>query len=120
MNRRSFFARMLGAACLAVAERVLPSSIGAQVKPMFAEPAPASSELFVNFRVTGDAIIPFLTLLHPDGTLEDNPKDYYVTTSGDGRYMSIQVQIGKPNKCIRELTLDPVAPYPFKSRFIKL
>lgn len=37
MNRRSFFARMLGAACLAVAERVLPSSIGA-VKPVFAEP----------------------------------------------------------------------------------
>lgn len=37
MNRRSFFARMLGAACLAVAERVLPSSIGA-VKPQWAEP----------------------------------------------------------------------------------
>lgn len=37
MNRRSFFARMLGAACLAVAERVLPSSIGA-VKPQWSEP----------------------------------------------------------------------------------
>ena len=36
MNRRSFFARMLGAACLAVAERVLPSSIGA-VKPQSIE-----------------------------------------------------------------------------------
>lgn len=37
MNRRSFFARMLGAACLAVAERVLPSSIAGTVKPMFSE-----------------------------------------------------------------------------------
>lgn len=38
MNRRSFFARMLGAACFAVADRVLPSSIAGTVKPMFAEP----------------------------------------------------------------------------------
>lgn len=38
MNRRSFFSRLLGAACLAVAERVMPSSIAGTVKPMFAEP----------------------------------------------------------------------------------
>lgn len=38
MNRRSFFSRLLGAACLAVAERVMPSSIAGTVKPVFAEP----------------------------------------------------------------------------------
>lgn len=34
MNRRSFFARLLGAACLAVAERVLPSSIAVPTAPV--------------------------------------------------------------------------------------
>ena len=43
MNRRSFFARVLGAACLAVAERVLPSSIAGTVSPVFAEPEPSAA-----------------------------------------------------------------------------
>jgi hypothetical protein len=34
MNRRSFFARMLGAACLAAAERVLPSSLAKLAAPV--------------------------------------------------------------------------------------
>lgn len=37
MNRRSFFSRLLGAACLAVAERVLPSSLSG-VAAQWAEP----------------------------------------------------------------------------------
>ena len=34
MNRRGFFSRLLGAACLAVAERVLPSSLATLAAPV--------------------------------------------------------------------------------------
>lgn len=116
MNRRSFFARMLGAACLAVAERVLPSSIGAQVKPQWAEPMAIEDPWWLRERIEvvlfplrTDSLFPCeLHVAGESGRTKVNPPGFdvvgcndYNYVTGDGswepfaghRYMSVQATI---------------------------
>lgn len=115
MNRRGFFSRLLGAACLAVAERVLPSSLApaeAQwMEPMVIEDAWWLRERIevVLFPLRRDSLFPCeLHVAGESGRTKVNPPGFdvvgcndYNYVTGDGswepfaghRYMSVQVTI---------------------------